>query len=126
MKNVTIRTSTPFDIVIIVVLVAVSIALWPFFSNGGPGIVLVYRDNAEIARYALDASNEYTFRGDIGPMKIAIANNSVRVVESGCPRGICIQTGAIKIRGQQIVCAPNHILITIETSLGKQVDGIAQ
>ncbi len=126
MPNRSIRNFAPLDIVLIVFLLALSIAFWPFFTFHGPGVVVVYRDNAEIAKYSLDVPNICTFQGALGPLTISIGNKSVRVIESGCPKGICIQTGAIKMNGQQIVCAPNHILITVVNFSGKQVDGITQ
>jgi hypothetical protein len=50
----------------------------------------------------------------------------VRVLRADCPRQICVRAGAIRRSGQQIVCAPNHILIELETSSGKGLDAITQ
>ena len=52
-------------------------------------------------------------------MTLSIRNGSVCVLSSSCPKKICMRTGAVRLRGQQIVCAPNHILVEIETSKGK-------
>jgi hypothetical protein len=35
-------------------------------------------------------------------------------------------TGAIVRHGQQIVCAPNHILVELETPSGISVDAVTQ
>jgi hypothetical protein len=120
------RTLAPLDIFIILCLVAGAVGFWPFLASHSPATVVVFRDNTAIARYPLASDKVFTVRGKDGPMTLAVKNNGVRVIESRCPRGICIRTGAIRMQGQQIVCAPNHILVELETSSESKVDGVSQ
>jgi hypothetical protein len=120
------RILSPLDIIIIIALLAGACWAWPFLASHGPATVVVYRDDVCIARYPLASDKIVPVRGKGGAMTLSIHANTVRVIESSCPRGICVQTGAILRRGQQIVCAPNHILIEVETSSGAAVDAITQ
>jgi hypothetical protein len=120
------RTIAPLDIIIILCLVSGAGAFWPFLASHAPATVVVFRDNTAIARYPLASDKVFTVRGKDGPMTLSVKNNGVRVVESRCPRGICIRTGVIRRQGQQIVCAPNHILIELQTSSESKVDGVSQ
>jgi hypothetical protein len=120
------RTVAPLDFLIIICLVSGACAFWPLFASHGPATVVVFRDNAAIARYPLASDKVFTVRGKDGPVTLAVKNNGVRVIESRCPRGICIRTGTIHRQGQQIVCAPNHILVELQTSSESKVDGVSQ
>jgi hypothetical protein len=120
------RTISILDIIIILCLLAGAVAFWPLLSSHGPATVVVFRDNLCVARYPLSSNRVFSVRGKIGVMKLSISGNSVRVSEATCPRGICVQSGAIHRRGQQIVCAPNHVLIELETSEGSVIDGVTQ
>jgi len=120
------RTISPLDIIIIALLLAGAVSFWPFLQSHGPATVVVFRDNRCIARYPLSSDKVFSIRGKEGAMTMEIRDNSVRVVESSCPLGICVQTGAIRRHGQQIVCAPNHVLIELETSSGSAIDGVTQ
>jgi hypothetical protein len=120
------RTIAPLDIAIVACLLFGAFAFWPFVQSHGPATVVVFRDNICVARYPLASDKTFSIRGTDGHMTLLIRDNSVRVVESTCPRGICILTGAIRRRGQQIVCAPNHILVELETPSGSAVDAVSQ
>ncbi|MEN3013566.1 MAG: NusG domain II-containing protein [Endomicrobiia bacterium] len=54
---------------------------------------------------------------------VEIKNNKVKIKQSICPFRICMHTGWISKAGQQIVCIPNRIFITIE-SKKKEIDTI--
>jgi hypothetical protein len=126
MTNQNPRIVSPLDIIIIIFLLSGTCACLPFLLSHGPATVVVFRDNQCVARYPLSSDKVFSIRGRDGTMILSIHDNSVRVTESSCPRGICIRTGSISRRGQQIVCAPNHILVELETSSGTQVDAITQ
>ena len=80
--------------------------------------VTIYRDGRLAARYPLARDRDATISGALGNVIVRIHRNSVRVVSAGCPEKICIMTGSIRLPSQQIICAPNHILITIDASEG--------
>lgn len=116
------RSGLPFrrfavvDILLIAALLSVSAVWLPRMFTNRPAIVVVYLDSRIVARYPLDVEREVTVDGRIGRLHLRIAGGSVRVSESSCPHAICRRTGPVRYDGQQIVCAPNHLLIEIQST----------
>jgi hypothetical protein len=120
------KSFTILDLLIILCCLGGSFLFWPLMESHAPACVAIYRDNQRIARYPLSSPKEITLQGKEGRVTISIHDGSVCVVSADCPKQICMRAGAIKRSGQQIVCAPNHILIELETSSGKGLDAITQ
>ena len=120
------RPFLPLDALIIAACLAGAFAFWPFFQSLQPATVVVYRDNAKIAEYPLSVRKTVTIAGRNGNLTLSIHDNGVCVVSADCPKQICVHTGTIRQNGQQIVCAPNHILIELQSSSGKAVDAVTQ
>ncbi|MBD3322381.1 MAG: hypothetical protein GF350_14870 [Chitinivibrionales bacterium] len=121
------RIFGPFDIIIIALLLLISAIFLPLFQAHAPSMVVVYRDSHIIARYPLSQDAKFTVEGIIGPVTIRIRNKTVSVVRSTCRRQICVATTPISRAGRQIVCAPNHVLVQIESSSEKKApDAIAR
>jgi hypothetical protein len=116
----------PLDFLIIALCLGGSFFFLPLFSSYQGASVAVFRDNDKIALYPLSAEKDMSVQGKLGPFVISIRNNTVCVVSSNCPRRICMHRGKIRNNGQQIVCAPNHILIELETSSRKAPDAVTQ
>lgn len=51
--------------------------------------------------------------------KVEISSVGVRVAESDCLRKICVHTGIISRPGENIVCVPNKIILSIEQDKDK-------
>jgi hypothetical protein len=122
----TLKSFTVLDCIIILLCVGGAFLFFPLMESHAPAVVAIYRDNQRIARYPLSSPKEIAVQGKEGNVIISIRDESVRVVRADCPRQVCVHAGAIKHSGQQIVCAPNHILIELETSSGKDLDAITQ
>lgn len=54
--------------------------------------------------------------GDAGKMVIGVKKNAICVVSSFCPNHYCIQAGWVSDSAHPIVCAYNHVTITIVAS----------
>jgi hypothetical protein len=122
----TLKSFTILDLLIILSCLGGAFLFLPLMGSHAPACVAIYRDNQRIARYPLSSPKEITLRGKEGNVVISIGDGSVRVVRADCPRQICVHAGAIRRSGQQIVCAPNHILLELETSSGKDLDAITR
>jgi len=120
------RTFSWLDGIVIACCLAGALAFWPLLSSHRAAVVTVFRDHDEIAQYPLSMPRFVTLRGNLGPLTLSIAHNSVRVTQSTCPRQLCVHAGAISRNGQQIVCAPNHILIELSMPAGKSIDAVTQ
>ena len=112
---------------LIIVLIAASSALTiSAFRNLAPDKVAIFRENRQIATYPLTEDRMVTVEGANGPVEIDIRNRTVSIVRADCPHGICIKTGSIGRPYRQIVCAPNHILVTITSSADDSLDAIVK
>jgi len=89
--------------------------------------VVVIRDNRIVADYDLNTDGDYTIKGHEGPLSISIKNGTVSIVKAACRNQICVKTGKISMVSQQIICAPNHIVVEIRAGKGENaIDGIAR
>jgi hypothetical protein len=114
------------DPIIIIAFIGFAFLFWPQFSSRTPATVVVFRDNIAIAQYPLSPERDFTLMGKEGPVTLRIRDNGVRMIQSTCSKQLCIQTGTIKHSGQQIVCAPNHIIVELSASGGKGPDAVTQ
>jgi hypothetical protein len=114
------------DIVIISFLIIGIFLTFPAIRSLSPQTVLVFEDNRIIAEYPIDQNQIFDVKGKMGIMKVAIQNRSVSVNSSPCPHQLCIRQGCISKPGSQIVCIPNHILITIDAKKGEMLDAIVR
>jgi len=108
-----------------IALVAVS---W-IVMHRTPGTLAVVRvDGKVVATVDLTSHEPQTLdvTGVLGPMVIvADGKGSIRVTESTCPDQICVRTTPARSPGDQVICVPNHVVITVEGK-GAGIDALAQ
>jgi hypothetical protein len=78
--------------------------------------VSIFRDGHLIARYPLTVNRDIPIEGKIGKLILRIHDGSARIISADCPGKICISMGAIRKPSQELICVPNHVLITINDS----------
>jgi len=69
----------------------------------------------------LDQPRTLAIDGPLGQTKLVINEQGVRIVESPCPRKICVSMGAAKHTADLLACVPNRILVHIDGSSDKEV-----
>ena len=69
----------------------------------------------------LDQPRTLAIDGPLGQTKLVIDERRARIVESPCPRKICVSMGEAKHTGDLLACVPNRILVHIDGSSGKEV-----
>lgn len=122
-----IRRIGPLDIVLMVLLVTIAVMFIPAMRKAIPATVIVFRDGAIVARYPLTEPATFSVDGVEGPMTLSIADGGVAVIRAGCRNQICVHTGRIHRTYQQIVCAPNHVIVEISAAhAGDSIDAITQ
>jgi hypothetical protein len=121
-----VRTFWYTDAALIAIIISIGIASARLIADAQPDTVRIYRDNALAAEYPLEEDRVVTVAGEIGPMRIHIHDARVRIQTSRCPRQICVLSGAITKPGQQLICAPNHVLIMINAAEEESLDAISQ
>jgi len=115
-----------YDVVIISILLIGIFLTFPAISSLSPKTVLVFEDNRIIAEYPIDQNRTFDVKGKMGTIKVKVQNRSVSVCSSPCPHQLCIRQGHISKTNSQIVCIPNHILITIDAKKGEKIDAVAR
>lgn len=72
----------------------------------------IYLDGEKIHVLYLDKDSTYTVSGEYTNV-ISVQNGKVSIIESSCPGGDCMRTGAISSAGRSIVCLPNRLEIRL-------------
>lgn len=110
-----IRTFTVLDFLLILLAIGGAVSSIPIIQANQPSTVAIYKDNTLYAEYPLNEEREFLIKGHEGPMIIKIHNSHISVSSSTCRKQICVKSGAISKPFQQLVCAPNHVLIEIRS-----------
>jgi hypothetical protein len=82
----------------------------PGSASGQANLLVEGRSEKTIMLPGKSGKRFYTEHGGI---KLEADGNRIRVAESACPGGRCIETGWIEDPSQVIVCAPLGILVSI-------------
>ena len=69
----------------------------------------------------LDQPRTLAIDGPLGKTKLVIDEQGVRIVESPCPRKICVSMGIAKHTADLLACVPNRILVHIDGSSDKEM-----
>ena len=109
-------------LLIVGVIFAAKVVFTPSPSSSEAGdTVRVYRENHLIAEYPLDQDRIFAVEGRLGVVKVEIKNKRARIVSANCRNQICVRMGWIdRPKDQFIYCAPNRILVLIESSRKEQ------
>ncbi|MCM0647277.1 NusG domain II-containing protein [Clostridium swellfunianum] len=121
-----------FDKVVIVVLLIISILPTGLImlakSNKENSTIVIKVENKVEKRVSLNKINEsktyeFGFNDNVG--YIEVKDGKVRMLEMDkeiCPNAICSDAGWINKGYQSIVCLPNNIVVTIESSENEFID----
>ena len=107
---------TVLDLLLIAALLAVPgwalIRSWR--AAGEQPVAYIYQNNRLLGVYQLDRQQVVVIGDKARPhMKIEIKGDAIRVAESDCPKGVCMQAGWVRTPGRSIVCVPNKVLIEV-------------
>ena len=101
------------DLILIfcVVLVALSVFLVAFLRSEDGVFVSVRIGDGESVMYSLSEDGEYKLLG--GKNILVIKDGKAYMSHADCPDKTCVRTGAISKTGEQIICLPNRVYISI-------------
>ncbi len=109
--------------------VIILIFLIVLYSGESVGDVIVITvDGEEYGEYSLSENQEITVCDADGNVTnvVVIADGKAYMEEADCPDHLCINQGNISQDRQNIVCLPNRVVVTVESSEDTGVDAIAQ
>jgi len=122
------KRSDRITAVIVLVAVAALIVVWLVMHRTSGSVATVRVDGKIVATVDLASTTPRTLRaaGVLGPVDIATdGKGSIRVVEATCPDQICVRTSPAHSPGDQIICVPNRMVITVERGKAS-IDALAQ
>ncbi len=105
----------PGDVVVILVLVVLAVGLTVLTGSvprGARAVVLV--DGISKAVLPLDQPGEVRVNGALGETVVVVDSLGVQITESACPHKTCVHMGHISVRGQVLICVPNHVAVRVE------------
>jgi hypothetical protein len=122
------KRSDRITAVVILVAVALVVVSWIVMHCTRGTVAVVHVDGKVVVTVDLTSREPQTLHitGVLGPLVIvADGKGSIRVTESTCPDQICVHTIPARSPGDQIICVPNRMVITIEGK-GTGIDAPAQ
>ena len=94
-------------------------------ENSVPGSVNIFRGETLIKQLSLNNDiDNYKIDGLKGNVNIRIKDKSVKVIEASCKHKTCMNMSAISRAGENLVCVPNQINISITGKNSFGVDSI--
>ena len=81
----------------------------------------------QVAQYQLDQLDQpSTLTVDEGtyPLTIRAEQGRICIEHSDCPSQDCVRTGWISKPGQQIICLPNRLIISLSSSEPEPFDAV--
>lgn len=83
-------------------------------SGTSSGATVVVTDaDGNVQRFPLDEDADFTVSTDAGWNHIVISDGTVCVESADCPHQDCVDKGAISAVGEQIICLPHELIVTI-------------
>ncbi|MFQ5824686.1 MAG: NusG domain II-containing protein [bacterium] len=91
-----------------------------------PKYIKVFHENILIKQFEMDADiDSYAIKGSKGYVTISIKNKNVNVISSSCKHKTCIKMGSINKPGQNLVCIPNQIRVSIDGDNEYKIDSLS-
>lgn len=95
-------------------LLILALCLWAFWPKSGGTRVCVQVDGEMVLEKALTQSGAYPIFGYGGfSLVLVIENGQAHVEDATCPDLICENHAPISKAGEQIVCLPGRVVISI-------------
>lgn len=123
------RRPTPCDLLVAILVAAAAVAL--LFAlrqeSGNFLTATVVLDGETIAQYDLTTLTEpvtLDVDGASYPLTIQAEPGRIRILESSCPGQDCVHTGWANQAGQQIICLPNRLVISLEGGTTEDIDAV--
>jgi len=122
------KTCAVADVTIVSLMICCIAATFPILRASRADRVAVFRQNALIAEYPLEEDIAFTVSGRRGPIDIEIKSGVAKILHADCTNRVCKKTGGISHSYEQLICAPNNILVEIRAAAvsdTSDIDGIS-
>lgn len=113
---------TRADRIVIVVVAALALAVWPIAvaaADGADQVTITGPAGETVVPMARDAI--YEIDGARGTVTVSVEDGAVSVTDSNCPDQTCVRTGAVRTSGSVVACVPNRVIVRVG---GDSTDGL--
>lgn len=113
-------------LLIIVVIFVATLAFFLHCTIGGEGAgsVTVKVEGEIKGVYSLGEDQTIKING--GTNILVIKNGYADMVEADCPDKLCVNQKAISKNGESIICLPNKVVVTVDSSENSRFDAVSQ
>lgn len=109
---------------IILFVAGLAFLLHEFIGGRGAGCVTVKVDGEIQGVYSLSEDQEIEINGGTNILKIR--NSTADMTEADCPDKLCVNQRAVSKSGESIICLPNKVIVTVDSSENSEFDAVAQ
>lgn len=74
--------------------------------------------------YSLSEDREIEINGGTNTLKIR--NGIADMTKADCPDKLCVNQKAVSKNGESIICLPNKVVVTVDSSENSEFDAVAQ
>lgn len=111
-------------VAVLVVLVAAGVvAAYVFGASTDARVAHIQDADGKTYDMPLDKDATLTVKSSAGKNTIVVEGATVRVSEADCPNLDCVHQGEISTAGQQIVCLPHKLVVSITDGSGDSASG---
>jgi hypothetical protein len=107
------RTLKPADAALWLILLAATVMAVTGFNGGNAGRYLTVISPSGSRTVGLAEDKTFTVDGKDGAVTIEVKDGAAAIVESPCPRKLCMQQGYISRVGQSVMCLPLCVKLVI-------------
>ena len=100
-------------IVAIVMVALVAYAATSVLGGGDARTAVIQDADGETHTMSLACDGTLTVNSSAGMNTIEVHAGKVRVVEADCPNQDCVEQGWVSKPGQQIICLPHKLVVTV-------------
>ncbi len=128
MEKSTRKLIRPADIVIIILIVALSVStlVGAFAPEDDYLVAVVTVNGKELRRIDLSSAEDEIFTLDTSPtVTLEIKDGKIRFIDSLCPDSTCENSGFLDSHGDTAACVPAGTVVTIQGSAQSDIDAIA-
>ena len=107
---------------VLLLALLVYIASLLFQKEGAQVVVTV--DGEQTVVYSLNETVDTIIKTDWGENHLKIEEGTATITEADCKDKLCVHQKAISRKGETIVCLPHKLVISIEGTREKELDGV--
>lgn len=118
------------DYIVIMVIIVFSVSLFAIMNKKGLNnddknnlYVVISVNGKEYKKVKLYGTNEIiNINTKYGDNTLEIKDGKVNMIYSNCKEQICVKHHKISVSGENIICLPNRVVVSIESEKNNEVD----